>query len=259
MTLISPFLHGGMQVLNFYGYLAVDIAMLLYYMMADSHRWFVFADGYQWVNACALYVFAGFFSLHGWPFKSIGTCLTFLLLSYVSFWLFSRDILAYISPNYHRYFRCFRMTIAACKAPCGFRFVVGRPVIYKSPLIYVYGTSAIYFFHHLPVPAFLSGWVIFFARSIFMVHLFAPHPCVSRNIRPWRRWNEMIRTPLLSLLNSLRMLFCQALAGISVDLLRTRLFDESERAISWSMERGSALLTRFKAEPVASSAPLESL
>jgi hypothetical protein len=83
MTLISPFLHGGMQVLNFYGYLAADIAMLLYYMTADSHRLLVFADGYQWVNACAIYVFADFFSLHGWPFKSIETWLTFLLLSYV--------------------------------------------------------------------------------------------------------------------------------------------------------------------------------
>jgi hypothetical protein len=184
----------------------------------------------------------------GWPFSFSRT-----------FWLFSRDILAYISPNYHRYFRCFRMTMAPCKSPCGHRFVVVPNVIYKSPLIYVYGTSAIYFFHLLPVPAFLSGWIFFFARSIFMVHLFALHPCVSRSIRPWQRWNEMIGTPLLSLLNSFRMLFSQALAGITVDLLRTRLFDESERAISWTMERGSPFMTRFKAEPVDSSAPLESL
>jgi hypothetical protein len=46
MTLISPFLHAGMQGLPFYGYVAANIGMIIYYMMADSHPFFVFANGY---------------------------------------------------------------------------------------------------------------------------------------------------------------------------------------------------------------------
>jgi hypothetical protein len=130
--------------------------------------------------------------------------------------------------------------------------------IYKTPLIYVYGTTALYFFQLLPVPAFLSSAILFFARRIYMVHVFGKHPCIWMRIRPWPRWNEMIGTPLLSLLNSFRMLGGQALAGITLDLVRERLFDQGEKAISWTVTRGEAVIAVFRDTPAASQPPMES-
>jgi hypothetical protein len=110
-------------------------------------------NGFNWVNACMLYVFGGFFGVHGWQFGRAITWMLFFFLLAVHRSLMAIDIFDKAPTQWHW-------------AVVTFSFVG-----YVCPLNYLWGVVALYAFRTLLVPPGLSKIIGFLAVKVFMIHL----------------------------------------------------------------------------------------
>jgi hypothetical protein len=227
LTVVSPFLHIAMREIPRFQYILGNIGICLYYVLANTDPFFTYVQGGTWVNATMLYVFAGFFTIHGWPLGRIGTALAFCLLFYGGFWLVSHDILLHVPIPIHDFVRCFQMKVErlGVKSAVAFR---DSGQLYQNPLNFIGGVTTLHFFRRFPLPAVCADWVCFVAKRIYVVHVMGMHECLKKQIHPWIRWDELIDTPLICNLNCLKMLLVVALTGMTVDLWRERLFCTAE-------------------------------
>jgi hypothetical protein len=67
MTILTLLLHGGMLSMTKQTYATFNIVMVFLIILSGPRGVFMKENGYTWTSASRMYVFAGFFAIHGWP------------------------------------------------------------------------------------------------------------------------------------------------------------------------------------------------
>jgi hypothetical protein len=79
MTLMTPILHPGMLGLTKRAYIAVDVGIVGFMVWCGGNGIFMSGNGYNWMAACTMYVFAGIFAVHGWKLSPLLTWVSWAL------------------------------------------------------------------------------------------------------------------------------------------------------------------------------------
>jgi hypothetical protein len=223
MTLMMPILNGGLLALTkrVYGY--VEIAIVIVIIWFGPAGLVIHGNGFNWENACLLSVFAGFFGIHGWPFRPGITWMIFLVILTIDRLLMTFDIFDKISTEWHWALVTFRLHILHR----GNTYVYSSSsfVGYVCPLNYLWGVVALYAFRTLSFHSELSKVICFLAIKVFMIHLLDSLIWIYGHrlqnlVRPWERVNP----PWKGNLNA-GLVTIQALSyGTLAEIYRDRVF-----------------------------------
>jgi hypothetical protein len=223
LTLMTPVLNKGMLGLSKREYFLVDIGIVACLVWFGPTGHFMFNSGLNWENACMLYVFAGFFGVHGWSFGTVRTWFLFLFQFLALRYCTVGDIFRIIPTSWRWVFVTFRFGIMpweqrVCR--------VARPwAAYLCPGNYVAGAIAIYAFRTLSFPAGISRTICFVANKAFTLHLIE---CVliifGKKAWDMLRYWERVRPPTMAIVNlwlsTVQFLFL----GVFFEIYRERIF-----------------------------------
>jgi hypothetical protein len=92
MSLMTLILNGEILELSKMAYCVVEVGIIGMIFWFGPTGLVIQANGFNWVNACMLYVFAGFFGIHGWPFRQVVTWILFLCILGIDGLLMTIDI-----------------------------------------------------------------------------------------------------------------------------------------------------------------------
>jgi hypothetical protein len=168
MTCMTPILNGGMLALSKRAYFFVEIAIIAAIIWFGPAGLVIPAYGFHWVNACMLYVFAGFFGVHGWPFSCIVTWILFFAIFVIDRAFMATDIFTLVPAEWHWAVLTFRLHVLLRRDK--YIFSENRSVGYVCPLNYFWGAVALYAFQTLSFPASISKVICFLATKVFMIH-----------------------------------------------------------------------------------------
>jgi hypothetical protein len=248
LTLLTSVLNPGIVSLSRYGYRFVAIGIIVMILSFRAPGMDILGDGLNWMNAVFLYVFAGYFGVHGWPVSGICTWIPFLVLMGASRYLVSHDVFGMVSPRWHWVVLPFRLVVfwmgsTVEFAPTGCR-------AYICPLSYLWGPAALYAFRSLGLPSGVSKMITFIGAKVFMVHWFDTlHAYYGRELQGLLRPFERRMTPSGAFDNAvLTSVQFMALGGL-LEMYRDRVFQfllntltvpvQNSRAGSWNIWRRS--------------------
>jgi hypothetical protein len=170
-----------------------------------------------------MYVFAGYFVLHGWIASGKFIWIPFFACFVAVRYLNSHDIFAMIPPRWHWAVVTFRLV---ARWNGNWYGSVARPSVeYVCPLNYLLGTSAIFGFRSLSLPTGVSKIITFFGTKIFVLHwLDMLHVGYGGELFGLLRIPERRITPRSMFDNSLLTSAQWAARGALLEIYRDRLF-----------------------------------
>jgi hypothetical protein len=169
LTFMTPILNKGMLALSKRAYLLVDIGILALLAWSGPGGLLTPASAMNWENACMLYVFAGLFGVHGWPFGILITWILFWALFFFLRYCRVVDIFEKISARWQWAFLSFRLTIRP--KPNKWLRMEKCCQPYLCPGNYLCGAIAVYAFRTLSFPSGISKTVCFVGNKVFVLHL----------------------------------------------------------------------------------------
>jgi hypothetical protein len=236
LTLMTPVLNAGLLALSRRAYLAVDVGILVLLVWFGPTGYFIPSPGMNWENACMLYVFAGFFGVHGWPFARVLTWLLFLanfvFLRYCSI----GDIFLKISARWQWAFFNFRFGIVPGQHKI--RYVVPNCSPYLCPANYVCGLLAVYASQTLCFPSGISKTICFIGNKSFMLHLFDQVFYLFGN-KAWNilRYYERITPPTMAIINLCLSTIQFLFLGMFLEIYRERICVFVFESVSLALKR----------------------
>jgi hypothetical protein len=238
MTLTTPVLNGGMLALSKKAYCYVEIVIMIVIIWFGPAGPVIQGNGFNWENACMLYVFAGFFGIHGWPFAPSITWIFFLVILMVDRLLMAFDVFDKVSARWHWAFVTFRLHILHR----GNTYVYSSSsfVGYVCPLNYLWGVVALHAFRSLSFHSGLSKFICFLAIKVFMIHVLDSLVCVYGNrlqnlVRPWERITPPWKGNLNAGLVTIQALSYGILAEVYRDRVFMYLFNATNSALNWAV------------------------
>jgi hypothetical protein len=224
MTLTTPILHGGMLALSLRAHTYINLGIVGFILWCGPEGIFVQKRGYNWMSACFMYVFAGLFAIHGWPFGKLITWLIFIAIYGFERFLAEKDIMSFFPAKWGWAFITFRMRSVPIKRNVGFGAPPGGAMQYVFPLSYFWGVVALYGFSSVELPTGLSKMINFLSVKGFTLHLLDRLPLMNRQIQNWNRPHERIATPWLSTKNALLHTTQLSNLGFILEVFRVPLF-----------------------------------
>jgi hypothetical protein len=258
MSLMTPILNGGMVALSKTSYFFIEIGIITVIIWFGPKGLVVHSNGFNWVNACMLYVFAGFFGIHGWPFRPIITWLFFFFVLAIDRSLMAIDIFNKIPIHWHWAFVTFRLHIRHRRntyvySPSGF-------MGYVCPVNYFWGVVGLYAFRTLSFPSGTSKIICFLATKIFMIHLLDcliwiyGHP-LENLVRPKERVTPPWKGNLNAALVTMQAVSYGTFAEIYRDRVLMQLFDAMIWLLSWAVGLCSGLHFLYATEKSQTTRP----
>jgi hypothetical protein len=182
-----------------------------------------------------LYVFAGFFGVHGWPFGTTWTLILFVVTFAVLRYCTMVDIFAKITVKWPWAFMTFRFGITP--GPDGWRYITTPCPQCVCPGPYVCGVIAVYCCRTLSLPPGISKIACFLGNKSFMLHLL-DSVMVCFGSRMWNsfRPSERISQPTRAIIGACLCTVQTFLLGIFLEVYRERLFTSAFALISWAMK-----------------------
>jgi hypothetical protein len=223
MSVMTAVLHGGMLAMSWRLYASIIISVLTF---SDRGGPLGCQLSYCWVNAVLLYVFAGYFALHGWRLGFALAAITFAILARTAYWLSSVDIFTCVPVKYHWIavnfrFMGFKKGRLDLNPPVGYRR-------YTSPLSYIWGVVGLQLFKRITLFHSISVALAFLAGKIFMLHLLEVHPCVGPMMHSWVARGSESMAPFAYIDRLSIMAATGALFGCVLEILRGPAFDIAE-------------------------------
>jgi hypothetical protein len=236
MPVMTAVLHGGMLAMSWGLYALVDWMIISLVTFTDRGGPINYGLGYCWVNAVLLYVFAGYFALHGWRLGFALTAALFAILARAAYWLASEDIFTHVPVKYHWIAVNFRLVIfkPGLPAPANRRRGSGNRG-YTCPLSYIWGVVGLQLFKRIPMFDGISVPVAFLGGKIFMLHLFDAHPCVYPMMRLWVSRGTEWMAPYAYIRRLSTMAATGALFGCVLEIIRWPAFDMAEHVLGMSV------------------------
>jgi hypothetical protein len=244
MSLMTPILNGGMLGLNKTSYSFIEVGIITIIIWFGPAGLVIQGNGFNWVNACMLYVFAGFFGIHGWPFRPVITWLLFFIVLAIDRCLMATDIFNKIPIRWHWAFVTFRLHIL--HRPNTYVYSSSSFVGYVCPVNYFWGVVALYAFRTLSFPSGTSKIICFLATKIFMIHLLDcliwiyGYP-LANVVRPKERVTPPWKGNLNACLVTMQAMSYGTCAEIYRDRIFMQFFDAMRWLLSWVMGLFSGL------------------
>jgi hypothetical protein len=222
MTLLTPLLHGGMLGMNKHTYATLDIVMIVLIILSGPRGVFMKDNGYNWMSASGMYVFAGFFAVHGWPCPGWLTWLIWGIIFRCEWYISGHDLMKEVHPKIAWMFSTFRMR--APIRPRGKMTLPGGTVIYACPLTWAWGAVALYAFRLISFPPSVSKMLFFMGGKVFLIHLFDLLPMSRSEMTKWTRRNELRPIPWIRFKNLILTTVQLGNIGFFLDIFRERGF-----------------------------------
>jgi hypothetical protein len=190
-------------------------------------------NGYNWMNACGMYVFAGFFAIHGWRCPGWLTWVSWCIIFRYEWYLSNHDIAAEVDPRIAWAFETFRMRSPI--RPRG-RFILrGGDVILTCPLTYLWGVVALYGFRIMEFPLGMSKILAFSSGKAFLIHFFDMFPLTNSALPRWTRRKEASHLPWIHFKSQLLTTVQIGNLALFLDIFRERLFTRMFQLVQGGM------------------------
>jgi hypothetical protein len=236
MTILTPLLHGGMLSMNRHTYARLNVVMVVLILLSGPRGVFVKENGFNWMSACGMYVFAGFFSVHGWPFPGWLTWIIWGLIFRCEWYLSHHDLMAEVHPKIAWLFTTFEMRESIRpRGRMGGRIGV---VIYSCPLTFVWGAAALFAFRLLPFPQAVSKFLFFMGGKVFLIHLFDMLPVFNSAATKWTRCKELSMIPWTRFKNLILTTVQFGNLGFFLEIFREKIFLTTFQVMEWMVQLG---------------------
>jgi hypothetical protein len=225
MTLMTPLLHGGMLSMNRRTYATLNIFMVVLIVLTGPRGAFMKENGYNWMSGSAMYVFAGFFAVHGWPFPGWLTCVIWGVLFRCEWYLSNHDVMAAVRPRIAWMFATFRTgaPIRSHSPIC----LAGGYVRYTCPLTFFWGVVSLYTFRLFQLLPGVSKLLFFMGGKMFLIHLFDGIPMINSAMATWTYRIGPGNLPSIRFKSLVLRTLQIANLGFFLDIFRERLFTDS--------------------------------
>jgi hypothetical protein len=223
VTALTPILNPGMVSLSksAYRFLVIGIIASIIWFQPPGYN--LHWNGKNWVNPLCLYVFAGYFVLHGWIASGRWTWIPFFACFAAFRYLISHDIFGMVPPRWHWAVVTFRLIVVSTSY--GYEWVAKPSMEYVSPLSYLWGTAAIFAFQTLSLPTGISKVITFIGPKIYMLH-WLDQFCAGYKgeLHSPLRVGERRSTPFLTFVNGTLISFQLIILVTLLEIYRDRLF-----------------------------------
>jgi hypothetical protein len=229
LSVMTAVFHGGMLAMSWGQYVFIDWMIIGILTFTHCGGPLNLSTGHCWMNAVLLYIFAGYFALHGWRLGPILTLIVFVILAYSVYWLTSNDIFPFVPVKYHWIAANFRLVLVKSgalerSASTGYKG-------YICPLAYIWGIVGLQLFKRLPIFDAIAVAIEFVAGKIFMVHLIDGHPCIRPAMVAWFCGDSTWIGPFAYLRRSAITVLLYAILGCLTEIIRGRAFNMVEFAV----------------------------
>jgi hypothetical protein len=226
MSVIVGALHGWMLSMSWVVYASINWSIIGIVTFTAGGGPLGLGHGDTWQNAVLLYVFAGYFALHGWRPGFVLTAVLFAILDRTLYWLTSNDIFETVPAKYHWIAANFRIVRFKSYIPglldVGVR---GGTSGYACPLSYIWGVVGLQLFKRIPMFHSVSVALAFLAGKIFMLHLLDSHSCLNPILYSWLADDSESIGQFAYIRRVLIMASNLALIGCILEIFRERAFD----------------------------------
>jgi hypothetical protein len=196
-------------------------------------------NGYNWMSACGMYVFAGFFAVHGWPCSGWLTWVLWGILFRCQWYISGHDLMTEVHPKIAWMFSTFRM-----RSPIrarGRMILPGGHVTYACPLTFLWGAVTLYAFAQLPFSPSMSKILFFIGGKEIFIHFFDMHLTANWGTAKWTRRNELSKLPWIRFKNLVLTTIQIGNLGFFLEIFRDRLFTKSlqlmQTVFKWVMKK----------------------
>jgi hypothetical protein len=233
LSVMTVVFHGGMLAMSWGQYAFLDWMIIGILTFTHCGGPLNLSDGHCWMNAVLLYIFAGYFALHGWRLGPILTFIAFVILADSVYWLTSNDILQFVPVKYHWIAVNFRLLLLKSGVPGALEGIPRTGYKgYICPLSYIWGVVGLQFFKRLPIFDAIAVAIQFVAGKIFMVHLIDMHPCIRPTMTPWLCGDSAWIGPFAYLRRSSILVLLWAILGCLTEIIRAPAFNMVEFAVT---------------------------
>jgi hypothetical protein len=252
MTFMTPLLHGGMLSMNKRTYAMLNIFMIGLIIWTGPRGVFMKENGYNWMSAVAMYVFAGFFAVHGWAFPGWLTWITWGVIFRCEWYMSGHDLMAEVPPKIAWMFVTFRL-----RAPIRPRGPIDLPggyVRYTCPLTFLWGAVSLYAFRLLSFFPGMSKILSFIGGKVFLMHLFDVLPMMNLAMAKWTQRIGPGNAPRIRFIHLILRTLQIANLGFILDIFRERLFGRLFQEIQQIMRDIAEKLKKYEqAKPKGAS------
>jgi hypothetical protein len=203
-------------------YATLNIVMIVLIILSGPRGVFMKENGYNWMSASGMYVFAGFFTVHGWPCPGWLTWVIWGVIFRCEWYMSGHDLMTEVHPKMAWMFSTFRMR--APIHPRGKMDLPGGPVIYACPLTFIWGVVSLYGFRLINFPSCVSKILFFMGGKVFLIHLFDKLPISNSAIAKWTRRNEVPEIPWIRFKSLILTTVQLGACGFLLDIFRERVF-----------------------------------
>jgi hypothetical protein len=178
--------------------------------------------GYNWMSASGMYVFAGFFNVHGWPCPGWLTWVIWVIIFRCEWYISGHDLMTEVHPKIAWMFSTFRMS-----GPIHAYRQMGPPgghVIYACPLTFLWGAVTLYASRPLRFPPGMSKVLFFMGSKVFLIHLFDELRISHTAMAKWMRRSEASKVPWMRFKSLILTTVQIGNFGLFLDIFRDRLF-----------------------------------
>jgi hypothetical protein len=240
VTLFTIILHPGMAILSRSAYFLVNV-----FIVWLTLWWGVSFTATYWVNACLMYVFAGYFGVHGWPLRPSLTWILLIALYRLQWPTVSTDIFHKFPRKWHWALVTFRRFIWRPRRGLPIKCPKPGWVGYQCPLSYFWGANALYAFRSLSLPSGLSRAIIYLGPMAFMIHWIDYNPVIRECFPGWVRMYERQRTPPENLLSAMLVTTQIAVCAIFLEIFRVYLFDKASMVTNFVYSSLRSVWSRY--------------
>jgi hypothetical protein len=226
MTFIAALLHPGMLALSKRSYALINVFLIGVLTVTEPDGPFQFstypAPGTNWMNACLLYFFAGYFAIHGWPMGRKATWVFFGVIYAVCFFCTKNDVNKLVDPQWRWLVQSFQFAFRRRKGKLKWVTHGGR--VYVSPLAYIGGVTALNAAQFVVLPRTISQICAFLGPKIYVLHFLDSHPITVAHRWDWLRVKERITTPSMCLKSAVLVSVQLAMIGFILEIFKDWLF-----------------------------------
>jgi hypothetical protein len=192
-----------------------------------------------------MYVFAGYFGVHGWPLRPSLTWILWIGLYRLQWPTVSTDIFKKFPPKWHWALVTFHNFIWRPRPNAGVQHPTPKWAGYQCPLSYFWGANALYAFRSLSLPAGLTRAIIYLGPMSFMIHWLDYNPIIRQCFPGWVRMYERQSTPPENFLSAMLVTTQIAVCAVFLEIFRVDLFAKASMGVSFVSSSLQAVWSRY--------------
>jgi hypothetical protein len=254
MTAITPIFHAGMLALSKVSYAMIDLFVLFMLTVLEPKGPLVFdlwpAPGANWMNACLMYFFAGYFGVHGWPLGWVATWILFVGIVALCSFLRKHWITGLVPPQYHWLVLSLQFGYWFDRGKV--RWAGGYSRCYTSPLSYVGGIVGLYAMQFIQFPRPIARMFAFLGPKIYVLHFIDSHIITSWQRGWWWRFKERVWTPKDNFLSALSVSLQMAIIGFLLETFKEWGFGRVLAIVDWTWAVARKIREEIRSWPICS-------